>query len=73
VKPTEIISILQEALDMCYRSNGSQLPDTILKWYKNGVRIDYGTLPENLKEGITGILMQSNFKKVIKQIFINLP
>ncbi len=55
---------LRQAIDLCYRSNGAKMPDEFLDWMKNNVKINFLQLPQDVQEGITGVLFHSAKKKI---------
>jgi hypothetical protein len=46
----EITFYFRQALEVCYRSNGKQLPEEFLLWIKRKITIDYSKLPKDIQE-----------------------
>jgi hypothetical protein len=70
----EIIAILEDAINICYLSRGEQIPTTIKQLIRLWVKIDFRTLPNDLKDNIRGIILCSDFaKKIFKKFILNLP
>jgi hypothetical protein len=70
----EICFYLQQAIETCYNSHGSELPKILNDWSKMGIKIDFSVIPQDIQDGITGIIMCSPFwKTIITKIVTNIP